>query len=219
MKKLSKWYLIGFMWISLGVLLELPWLVAVDRFGADVFRLDVAQEVSEGIFAMSRIGSIGFLAVMSLAISGLLLYHRELKKFLWFGFSMAMAGGLAPLIMKLAFRRPRPTDGLMTRSGYSFPSGHTMGTLALYGLIIILASDYVRKTWMRNVVIAVSTLIILVISWTRIHLGVHFLSDIMGSHLLGLSLLMTLAELRKLKIIPHLLNVRAQGCYLAEKEM
>lgn len=58
---------------------------------------------------------------------------------------MGIAGGLTPLVLKHVFRRARPTDGLMTRGGYSFPSGHTMGTLALYGLIIILAAIYIKK--------------------------------------------------------------------------
>ena len=84
----------------------------------------------------------------------------------------------------------------MTRSGYSFPSGHTMGTLALYGLAMMLIAIYVRNKWLKVGAMALSTAVILGISWSRIHLGVHFFSDILGSLFLGVALLMRLWQMR-----------------------
>ena len=141
------------------------------------------------ILRVTHIGNIRNLVYMSLFIGALLLYNKERISFLWFGMSMGISAFVVPLTLKKTFLRARPTDGLLTRGGYSFPSGHTMGTLALYGLIIILAIIYLKKAWMRHTVILTSLALILLISWSRIHLGVHFFSDIIGSLFLGVALL------------------------------
>jgi len=179
----------GFLWVAHGVHFNESWIMDLDYYGNEIFRLDITRETTSMIFRFTQIGNITNLLYTALLIGAFLLYNKEKRSFLWFGISMAIAGGLAPLVLKQAFGRARPTDGLMTRTGYSFPSGHTMGTLALYGLIIILAAIYIKKAWLRYTVMISSLAIILIISWSRIHLGVHYLSDVIGSMLLGFSLL------------------------------
>ena len=180
---------LGFLLLARGVYFNAPWIVELDYHGNAIFRLNLTREVTSMIFLFGRIGTIRNLLYTALFIGAVLLYNKEKRSFLWFGISMGIAGGIAPLIVKNAIRRARPTDGLMLRTGYSFPSGHTMGTLALYGLVIMLAAIYIKKAWLRYTVMISSLAIILIISWSRIHLGVHFLSDIIGSMFLGLSLL------------------------------
>jgi len=180
---------IGFIVMAWGVYLDMPWITEIDYFGSKIFRLNLSQENTSLTHSFTQIGNISSLLLTALVVGIVLLYFKRKWQFLWFGFSMGIAGGGAPLLMKHLIQRMRPTDGLMTRSGYSFPSGHTMGTLALYGLIIILAATYIKKAWLRYTVIISSLMIILIISWSRIHLGFHFLSDILGSLCLGLSLL------------------------------
>jgi len=183
--------LVGFAVVATGIVTDATWIQRLDALGNQVFRLDISREASELILNMTHVGSIRTLAITALAIGAFLLLHKKFIGFLWFGFSMATIGGLTPSILKIAFARPRPTDGLMSRGGYSFPSGHTMGTLALYGLIIILAVVYLEKSWQKHLLIIASLSIILLVSWSRIHLGVHFFTDIIGSLLLGISLLLS----------------------------
>ena len=182
-------FFVGFLWIAHGVYYNAPWIMELDFYGNEIFRLDISHEVSLMIFAFTHIGNIRNLLYMALVIGGLLLYNKKKRSFFWFGITMGFAGGVAPLVLKHAIGRARPTDGLMLRSGYSFPSGHTMGTLALYGLVIILALTYIKTAWLRYTVMIISLAIILIISWSRVHLGVHYLSDVMGGLLLGLSFL------------------------------
>ena len=179
----------GFLVLLYGVLVNATWLAELDYFGNEIFRLDVSQELTSTIFNFTQIGSINYLIFVALFIGAVLLYHKKWFSFFWFGFSMGIIGMTVPLVLKNTIQRPRPTDGLMIRVGYSFPSGHAMGAIALYGLVIILAAIYIRKAWLRYTMMISSFAIILIISWSRIHIGVHFLSDIMGSILLGLSLL------------------------------
>jgi undecaprenyl-diphosphatase len=115
---------------------------------------------------------------------------------------MAFIGGLVPFVLKNIFQRTRPTDGLMVHTGYSFPSGHTMGVLALYGLLIILVMLYFRKDLIRNLLLSLFYLLIPLIAWSRIHLGVHYPSDILGSFFLGSGLLL-IARLILIHAIDH----------------
>ena len=186
---------VGFLVIFYGVQANAAWLLELDYFGNEIFRLDISHELTIRIFSFTQIGSIRNLIYVALVIGAALLYHKKWFSFFWFGFSMGIIGMTVPLVLKNTIQRPRPTDGLMIRVGYSFPSGHAMGTLALYGLIIMLAAIYIKNELVRHTVMVSSTAIILIISWSRIHIGVHFLSDIMGSILLGLSLLIVAWEI------------------------
>lgn len=180
---------VSFLGMSRGVYFESTWLAQLDHYGNELFRLDLSSEMTDWIFSFTQIGSIRNLILLALVIGALLLYNNKKHSFFWFGITMMIAGGLTPLILKQVFGRQRPVDGLFTRTGYSFPSGHTMGTLALYGLIIMLAMTYIKRTWMRYTVMIVAFSIILIVSWSRIHLGVHYFSDVLGSLFLGVSLL------------------------------
>jgi len=181
---------IGFVMIAAGVVVDAAWIQRLDQMGNQLFRLDISHEATELIFRITHIGSIRTLTFTALAIGGFLLFKKKFLGFLWLAISMPVIGGLTPWFLKYFFARPRPTDGLMSRGGYSFPSGHTMGTLALYGLVIILAVVYLQKSWQRQTVIIASLGVILLISWSRVHLGVHFLTDIIGSVFLGVALLL-----------------------------
>ena len=180
----------GFVVIATGIVTDAGWIQRLDDLGNQLFRLDISHEASELILTMTHVGSIRTLTLIALVVGAILLLRKKFIGFLWFGMSMAIVGGMVPWFLKEFFARPRPTDGLMSRGGYSFPSGHTMGTLALYGLIIILALVYLKRSWQQTLLIVASLGIILLISWSRIHLGVHFFTDIIGSVCLGVSLLL-----------------------------
>jgi len=186
---ISLLFFIGFLVLFYGVIEDALWLAELDSVGNEIFRLDVSSEFTYAVFNFTHIGSLTNLFYGALLGGALLLYKKEIFSFFWFGITGGLVGGAIPLILKNTIRRARPTDGFMVRVGYSFPSGHAMGTLALYGLIIILAAIYIKKAWLRYTVMISSLAIILIVSWSRIHIGVHYLSDILGSMFLGLSLL------------------------------
>ena len=86
---------------------------------------------------------------------------------------------LSNQFLKSIFKRTRPLGHrLIKATGYSFPSGHAMVSMAFYGLLIYIIYHLIDNKILRNILITINILIILLIGISRIYLGVHYLSDI-----------------------------------------
>lgn len=93
-------------------------------------------------------------------------------------------------LLKTIFNRPRPIENrLVEASGYSFPSGHSMISMAFYGFFIYLVYKNVKNITLRRVICIALSILILLIGISRIYLGVHYASDVVGGFLLSLSYL------------------------------
>jgi membrane-associated phospholipid phosphatase len=90
--------------------------------------------------------------------------------------------------LKLAFRRDRPffTDPLATVSTYSFPSGHATVSVAVYGALCLVLLRLLTGP-ARVVCLAATVLLVSLIGFSRLYLGVHFLSDVLAGFSVGLA--------------------------------
>jgi membrane-associated phospholipid phosphatase len=87
---------------------------------------------------------------------------------------------LLNLILKLSFHRARPEVAFVHLDTYSFPSGHAMISTAAYGALAYLAWGRLR-TSSRRVTLVVGTVVLLaLIGFSRMYLGVHYLSDVLA---------------------------------------
>ena len=94
---------------------------------------------------------------------------------------VCVAGGLTlNVLMKLAFHRARPVldDPLLTLTSYSFPSGHVAGSTLMYGLIVAWTFTRTRRPLVRAAVAVAAASAIALVAFTRMYLGVHYLSDV-----------------------------------------
>ena len=92
---------------------------------------------------------------------------------------------LLNVVLKLSFHRPRPEVAFVHLDTYSFPSGHAMISTAAYGALAYLAWSKVKTPRARFALTAGTVLLLALICFSRLYLGVHYLSDVLGGAAAG----------------------------------
>lgn len=93
-------------------------------------------------------------------------------------------------VLKFILQRPRPTEfRIINETGYSFPSGHSMISMAFYGFIIYLIYNNVKNKYLKIFLISLLSLLVIMIGFSRIYLGVHYTSDVCAGFLVSISYL------------------------------
>lgn len=138
-----------------------------------------------GIFkVITNLASSKFLVLILIV---LLLASENKKLVLIWGLCIIINSGLIGLI-KHIFKRPRPNiNRLVNERGYSYPSGHTMCATSFYGFIIFLVIISSLLMPLKIFFIVMLVLLILLVGFSRIYLGVHYLSDVIGGLLVSSS--------------------------------
>ena len=94
---------------------------------------------------------------------------------------LVLAGAeLLNLVLKLSFHRPRPEVAFVHLDTYSFPSGHAMISTAAYGALAYLAWSRLETRRAHVLLAAGTTLFVALICFSRLYLGVHYLSDVLA---------------------------------------
>ncbi|MDP4104533.1 MAG: phosphatase PAP2 family protein [Bacillota bacterium] len=107
-------------------------------------------------------------------------HRRELILFIW----VVLGTTILNEILKTIFHRARPTiHRIVDANGFSFPSGHSMAAFSLYGVIAFLLWRHLSTSLGRGMIIIFSIFMIIMIGVSRIYLGVHYPSDVLGGFL------------------------------------
>jgi membrane-associated phospholipid phosphatase len=146
------------------------------------------------------LGNFVTLLAVTLLVVGILWRRRERTDAVFVALAFLGAQVLSA-VMKLAFRRERPffPDPLATASTYSFPSGHALVSLAVYGSIALVLAKRLPTYGKRAALLGGTAVLVLAIGFSRLYLGVHFLSDVVAGYAAGaawLALLYVTLELR-----------------------
>lgn len=105
-------------------------------------------------------------------------------------------------ILKLIFGRQRPIElMIIDETGYSFPSGHAMTSIAFYGFLIYLIYKYIKVKYVKNIIILFLSLLIALVGFSRLCLGVHYPSDVLVGFTVGYIYLKIFIEIIKNKKI------------------
>jgi membrane-associated phospholipid phosphatase len=131
----------------------------------------------------------GSLPVMAgLALGGalvLVIARRHLLALVWL---LAPAGGgLLDAGLKSFYERDRPAfkDMSVPETNLSFPSGHSLASVVGYGLLAYLLVRFLPRLWMKFTAVALLTLLVVAIGFSRVYLGAHYLTDVIGGFAVG----------------------------------
>lgn len=104
----------------------------------------------------------------------------------------ALAASVIQKALKVSFHRARPDLALhlIDQGGYSFPSGHSFSVLIFYGMLIFLCRRNMKSKAAANLITVLLSCLIPLIGFSRIYLGVHYPTDVLGGWSIGLCVLM-----------------------------
>jgi membrane-associated phospholipid phosphatase len=130
-------------------------------------------------------------AVEALALVGVLVAVALLVQRSWFTLAIWLVGVLGGealnLLLKNLFARPRPSFDrpLVVETSYSFPSGQAMESLVVYGLLAYFAVLTIRSQRKRALSVGGAAVLVVLIGFSRVYLGAHYLSDVVGGFAAG----------------------------------
>lgn len=147
-----------------------------------------APPLTTAMLIITQLGGTLFVSCASLLVAVSLLWRRH-----WYDFLtllLAVPGGmLLNVLLKIAFHRQRPifNEPTLSLSSYSFPSGHTMAATVFYGTLAAFAVRGFRDWRWRVQAVLLAALMIILVGFSRIYLGAHYLSDVLAASAEGLA--------------------------------
>jgi len=160
-------------------------VVRYDNYWNAVF-LNLRTALGVKIFSVITLfGNWQILFLISLAIIGFFIYRKQLRSFIGPFIFTVLSGEIVTFIGKILIHRYRPENGVMTLSDFSFPSGHSTVAVTFYGFLAYLAICQTKNRRNRYLIASLAAIIIILIGFSRLYLGVHFMSDILAGYLVG----------------------------------
>ena len=184
-------------WVVLFICLVGFLALTEDVFNKEIMQGDIIGYKIISTFLISDfvtpiakfITNFGGAIFLSIATIALLLLIKN-KKIGLSIFSNIVIITILNQLLKRILRRPRPTEfRIVEETGYSFPSGHSMVSMAFYGYLIYLIYRYIKNKYVKWTLITILSILICLIGISRIYLGVHYTSDVLGGFLISVSYL------------------------------
>lgn len=174
-------------WILLSILIVIFVIIAEDVFEKELFQFDFT--IYDFLVAhrnpfLTRVFKVitnfgGAIFLIGITILSIIFIPKKKYKYI-----IPINLGVIVLLnigLKNFFERPRPENlRIIEETGFSFPSGHSMASMAFYGYFIYLIFTNIKNKKIRNVLCIVLGVLVLAIGLSRIYLGVHYTSDVIA---------------------------------------
>jgi undecaprenyl-diphosphatase len=196
-----------FIWIFGSIteeVLEYDTLVTVDHWITEHVSSIRSPPADRAMIVVTQFGGRSVLPLGTMVTAGLFLAMR--RYILAAGFFIANAGGyLLVVILKMTIQRERPFAEYthLEVAGFSYPSGHAMMAVIFYGMLAYFLTRTVQSRRLRIFIVCIAALVITMIGFSRIYLGVHYISDVAAGFaggLFWLSVCITGLEIYRTKI-------------------
>jgi len=145
-----------------------------------------SPSLTEYFTFVTDVGDVQGYLVVVLLCSGLIFYVFRKWNYVVQVILVLFLATISNVILKRVFDRARPDiEHLVSVKTLSYPSGHAMSSMAFYGFLIYLVYKFQIPVWMKLILTSILLLLIISIGTSRIYLGVHFPSDVLGGWIAG----------------------------------
>lgn len=186
---------VGSAWLFFGILEDVVSGDPLVRADTAIYQALQELRTGPGDAVMLVLTELGDTVVVLAVTAAVLLWLGWKRAWRTAAYWLVAIGGASALntIIKVTLHRARPTDLFYTGwSAFSFPSGHSTVNLALYGSLAFLIGLNLRPTWRLPVAFTALSFVLL-IGFSRLYLGAHWFSDVMGGFAFGTAWLAILA--------------------------
>lgn len=167
-------------------------LVDLDAFFHNLLRGDLPAGATKFWSTITLLGNPEIFFSLSLLVGAFFYFKQWKAEVLYLFASMAVMGVLSTAL-KYLYQRPRPSiEWLMDTVGYSYPSWHTASTLLLAGVGVVLLQQRLQQQSLRLVIQVALVGLAVLVALSRIYLGMHYMTDIVGGWLLSFTVLQLL---------------------------
>lgn len=170
--------------VALTAVVAAGWTAPLDQataVAAAVHRTAFQSAVAVNVTALGSAPVIVIVAVVAAAYAVAAGRPRLVVALAWTPLAFLLDSAI-----KLLVRHPRPTVAMIALPpDFSFPSGHAVAASALYVTLALLAAGVERRAGPRRLLIGSGVLVAVLVAWSRVYLGVHYLTDVAGGLMLG----------------------------------
>jgi undecaprenyl-diphosphatase len=188
---------IGLTWLFLGIADEIPEgdrLVQVDRTLAAWLE---AHGTEPGETILNAVTAFGAPVLVALVVGAILYlaWRREWRTAIALGLTTG-GGVVLSNVLKAVFHRGRPATVVefIPHPSWSFPSGHALNSVVSYGFLTMILLDRITDRRKQVAVVLAAVVMVVAIGFSRLYLGVHYLSDVTGGWIAGAAWLLVCAS-------------------------
>jgi undecaprenyl-diphosphatase len=155
----------------------------------------VSPWLTAGLLVLTHVHGTTGMCVLAALAAAALAWRRQPAWALRFGLGVPLAMLLNNMAIKPLFARPRPQFDapLLSLQTWSFPSGHVLAATVFYGLLCALALEHAPgRPGHARALLAAAAVVVILVGFSRVYLGVHYLSDALAAVAEGLALVSAL---------------------------
>lgn len=180
-------FLLIFLGITVGVITEKQWVYTFDITLINFIQAHITPSLTAVASTLTDIGGVREIIVVTILVTIVLWIRRRYIAGLWLGGTVLLCVVILTF-MKILVGRERPDILVIaTEQSQSFPSGHSTLSTVFYGLLGLTLLMLIKKIWQKIIIVTIISLIISFVLLSRIYLGAHFPTDVLGGFFFGLA--------------------------------
>lgn len=163
---------------------RLDYLNVINSTSRDFFESIRSEHLTKVFIFITDLGNPLTVSSICLVFLMLLWLHKKTGHMFQFLITL-LTTALVIFLTKEIVQLPRPTGGLITETGYSFASGHSMFATVFFGLVFYSYKNHIKNRSLRILFLTLSGICVLAIGISRVYLGVHYMTDVLAGFFIG----------------------------------